>query len=123
MQNADLYIMVYDLPLDFHANAQPAAIAVRCAAAQGNPLTFIQNMILLDPTVGKSVEAAQSLTINMDKFNACLVAEKDAPAASAAVVSKLGITGTPSTIINGRMYSGLVDWDTLSKFIEQSKGK
>jgi predicted DsbA family dithiol-disulfide isomerase len=70
-------------------------------------------------------KTAVELGLDAGRFNACLGSE----AARAVVLSnlqearRLGIQGTPTFIVNGRVLRGLVSVETFKKVIDQELNK
>ena len=97
--------IVRDFPLPFHANAGPAALAVRCAAEQGQT----QFLALRDLMLENSADlAADSITkygnqanLDMTKFRGCVDTKKYFPAVQKDIAdaNALGINATPSFVI------------------------
>ena len=99
-----------DLPLPFHPNAMPAAIAARAAGEQGkfwemHDKIFANQAHEDRPTYEKY---AQELGLNMGKFKAALDAQKgkEAIEADSTAGGKIGARGTPAFFINGKFLSG-----------------
>jgi protein-disulfide isomerase len=112
-----------DLPLPFHPNAMPAAIAARAAGDQGkywemHDKIFANQQTLDRPTYEKY---AQELGLNMGKFKAALDAEKgkDAIQADAAGGGKIGARGTPAFFINGKFLSGAQPFEQFKAKIDE----
>lgn len=101
------------LPLDFHPQARPAALASECANEQDafwdyHDVLFENNATLGTANTDKYVEWATSLGLNANQFRTCLESEKyaenvdgDSAAATAAQAS-----GTPTFYINGQQLVG-----------------
>ena len=112
--------LVYrDFPLNFHPNAEGAAIAARCAGAQGkfwemHDLLFA-NQQNLNPE--QYMKLATDLKLDMTKFEACSKDPQQQQAVQADLVagSKVGVSGTPAFFINGIAMSGA---QPLERFIE-----
>jgi protein-disulfide isomerase len=94
-----------DFPLDFHAQAMPAARASRCAGEQGKfwemRLVLVRNANLLSPAY--IANAAADLKLEPKGFAACTASAKyDAEIQSEmAEGTRLGVSGTP-TFVMGR---------------------
>ncbi len=111
-----------DLPLPFHPNAMPAAIAARAAGEQGkfwemHDKIFADQQHMDRPTYEKY---AQELGLNMGKFKAALDAEKgkEAIQADAAAGGKIGARGTPAFFINGKFLSGAQPFEMFKTKID-----
>ena len=112
-----------DFPLPMHHNAEKAAEAARCAGAQGKYWQY--HDVLFNSQSGLEVSDlkadAETLKLDPQKFSQCL----DSGAQAAAIAKtldegkKLGLTGTPSFVINGHFISGATDYETLRGLIEQ----
>jgi protein-disulfide isomerase len=111
-----------DFPLPMHAHAEKAAEAGRCAAEQGKFLEFrdtlFDNNQKLEPARLK--EYARVLKLDAARFDKCLDAGEQAAAVRKdfADGQRLGLTGTPSLLINGHFLSGAVKYDTLREVVE-----
>ena len=94
-----------DFPLDFHAQAMPAARAARCAGEQGKfwemRMGLMRNANLLTPAY--IAKTASDLKLETKAFETCAASTKyDAEIqAEMAEGTRLGITGTP-TFVMGR---------------------
>ena len=106
-----------DLPLPFHPNALPAAIAARAAGEQGkfwemHDKLFANQQTWIAPTYEKY---AQELGLNMGKFKAALDAQKgkEEIEADAAAGGKIGARGTPAFFINGKFLSGAQPFEVV----------
>ncbi len=112
-----------DFPLPMHHNAEKAAEAARCAGEQGKYWEYhdalFNNQSSLEVSDLKA--RAETLKLNPQKFGQCLDSGGQAPAIAktAAAGKKLGMTGTPSFLINGHFISGATDSETLRDVIEQ----
>jgi protein-disulfide isomerase len=64
---------------------------------------------------------AETLKLNPEKFGHCLDSGGQAPAIAKTLAEgkRLGMTGTPSFVINGHFISGATDYETLRDLIEQ----
>ncbi|HEY2729642.1 MAG TPA: thioredoxin domain-containing protein [Polyangia bacterium] len=116
-----------DLPLPFHPNAMPAAIAARAAGEQGkfwemHDKIFADQQHMDRPTYEKY---AQDLGLNMGKFKAALDAEKgkEAIKADSEAGGKIGARGTPAFFINGKFLSGAQPFEMFkAKIDDELKG-
>jgi protein-disulfide isomerase len=93
-----------DLPLDFHPNAAPAALAVRCAGEQ-HKFWEMHDAIMQDTATDLSTDSilkyGDKVGLDMIAFRAC-VAEKRFVAAiqkDSTDAGTLGISGTPGFFI------------------------
>lgn len=94
----------HDFPLEqLHPNAFKAAEAARCAGEQGKYWdmhdTLFKNQRALD--AAKLPDYAKTAGLDVDKFSACLAAEKDSAKIREEIAEggKVGVTGTPAFFI------------------------
>jgi protein-disulfide isomerase len=125
--NGKVRVVWKDLPLPFHQNAMPAAIAARAANEQGKfwPMhdKLFSNQQALDrPSLEKY---AQELGLNMARFKAALDTKKHEAEiqADAASGNKIGANGTPAFFINGISLSGAQPFESFKAVIDQELKK
>lgn len=111
VKNGKLRIIVRDLPLSFHPNAKPGAIAARCAGQQGKYEQMHDQLFTTqtewsslsgDAAPAKLKEYADKLGLNAGKFESCLKDDSIAKAVDAdlALAGSVGATGTPTFFMN-----------------------
>lgn len=119
----DKLLFVYkDVPLPMHAHAQKAAEAAHCAGAQGQYWEYHDQI-----TKGKALdvpslkEVAVGLKLDAGRFDKCLDGgeQADVIKTSLAEAQGLGMQGTPSYLINGRFFSGMLTYETLRGIVEE----
>lgn len=139
VETGKVRLIYRDLPLSFHQDALPAALAAECARAQGGDEVYFamhdkifegQNKLNQeqDPSRVLTVEIpdeslnqyATELGLDVSKFQSCVTNEefKDEIAADQADAQKAGIDGTPGFIINGKVISGAQPFSTFQQVIE-----
>ena len=120
---SDKLAFVYkDMPLPMHGNAQKASEAAHCAGAQGKYWEYHDQIVSGKPlAVANLKEVARGLKLDGPRFDKCLDSGEKAELinASAAEAQGLGITGTPSYLINGRFFSGMLTYEKLRGIIEE----
>jgi protein-disulfide isomerase len=116
-----------NLPLPFHNNAKPAAIAAMAANQQGkfwpmHEILFKNQGALTAPDLEKY---AQEIGLNMAKYKAAIEDKKLAEAvdADAAMGAKIGARGTPAFFINGRFLSGAQPLERFKALIDEELKK
>ena len=121
--------IVRDFPLSFHDRARPAAIAAKCAAAQGKYwqmyAALFENQRNLADSDLKSY--ADKIGLDKSKFDTCF----SKPAAVETLIDQnfqsgvqLGVSGTPAFFINGRRLSGAMPYGEFKKIMEDElKGR
>lgn len=112
-------VRIVNLPLDVHSNSVDLAKAGVAAHKQGKWAPFYK-AILADEKADKEAAIAWAAKAGLDakKFAADLDSKEtsDTIAADVALAAVLGVTGTPSFIINGALVQGAQndeDWDKI----------
>jgi protein-disulfide isomerase len=112
-----------DYPLAFHDRAVPAAIAARCAGAQERYWEYHDNLIKINGNLSDEdlTKRAQDLQLDMEAFTACYDNSEPEAAVQASIqdASALGVTGTPTFFINGRMLVGAKPYQEFKTVIEE----
>ena len=100
-----------DMPLDFHQNANKAAIAARCAGDQ-NQFWNLRDLLIananqLDPAA--ILGYAGKLTMDQAVFKSCLDSNKYEAVVKAnlAEASRLGVEGTPTFVVGKSTQEGV----------------
>ena len=111
------------LPLGFHKEAKPAAIAANAAGRQGkfwemHDLLFEKQRELNSDLYPK---LAKQLGLDMDKFNADMKDEAIAKQVDedAKQANKLGVRGTPGFFVNGVQVKGARPLSHFKKLIDR----
>lgn len=117
IDRGQLRFIVRDLPLEFHANAQPAAEAAHCAAEQGAfwPMHDALLAQKADLTPHSIEEDAQHLHLDLTRFQLCVRGTRyaDAIQRNVAQAKALNLDGTPAFVI-GRTRGGvLTGWAVM----------
>jgi protein-disulfide isomerase len=98
--------IVRDLPLDFHDQALPSAVAARCAGEQGKYWPMYD--ALLSQTEALNKDSARKLAVaagvELPAFDSCLhnPAIRHAIESDIAEAQRIGVTGTPGFVIAQR---------------------
>lgn len=108
--------VTYDFPLDFHRQAEGAAVAARCAGQQGKFWDMHALLFANQQSLGSGFfsKAAGDLQLDTDQFQQCL----QDPGVLASVQAdkqygnEIGVTGTP------KFYIGKVRDDVITDVIE-----
>jgi len=116
-------IVWHDLPLPFHQNALPAALAARAAAEQGkfwemHDKLFANQQNLDRPSLEKY---AEEIGLNMGKFKAALDSQKHKAEieADSQAGGKIGARGTPAFFVNGKFLSGAQPYEVFKAKIDE----
>src|SRR5262245_56144935 len=109
-------------PLEFHANARPAAEAAACAGAQGKFWEYHDKLWKAsDLSEAKLKALAGEVGLDQAKFDECF-AKKEFKAdidKDMADASSVGVTGTPAFFINGRMLTGAQPFEKFKEVIDE----
>nr|CRH07179.1 Protein of unknown function. Containing thioredoxin fold [Candidatus Magnetococcus massalia] len=109
-------------PLSFHKLAPKASLASMCAGDQGKFWPYHDKMFEegVDLQPAGLQAAAKALKLDMAAFDKCLSDEKydDRLQADMAEASRLGITGTPTFLINGIKISGALPFAMFKQRID-----
>jgi protein-disulfide isomerase len=112
-----------DLPLPFHPNALPSAIAARAAGEQGKFWEMHDKLFADQAHEDRATfeKYAQELGLNMGKFKAALDAQKgkEAIEADSAAGGKIGAHGTPAFFVNGKFLSGAQPYEMFKAKIDE----
>ena len=116
-------IVYRDFPLSFHPNAKPAAIAARCAGAQGKFWEMHDALFAQQGGLGEALylSEARRLGLDLEPFESCL----RTPATGAAVDQdfregqQVGVSGTPAFFINGIELSGAQPPEAFEEIIRR----
>jgi protein-disulfide isomerase len=112
-----------DLPLPFHPNALPSAIAARAAGEQGKFWEMHDKLFADQQHEDRATfeKYAQELGLNMAKFKAALDAQKGKSEieADAAAGGKIGAHGTPAFFVNGKFLSGAQPFEVFKAKIDE----
>lgn len=93
----------FDLPLEFHKNARPAAVAAHCAGEQGQFWSMRESLIGNGSRLGPDMilDIARGLYLDIPAFQACVDrGQYDSRVqATAKQAAELSIQGTPTFVI------------------------
>lgn len=111
-----------DAPLPMHPHAQKAAEAAHCAGTQGKYWEYhslLMSKRQLD--VPQLKEQARQLALDGAAFDKCLDSGEQSKLVQAQLseAAGLGVQGTPTFFINGRIISGVVSYETLRGIVEE----
>ena len=112
-----------DYPLAFHDRAVPAAVAARCAGEQDKYWEYHDNLIEINGNLSDEDlrKRAQDTQLEMEAFTACYDSNEVEPVVQASMkdASALGVTGTPTFFINGRMLVGAKPFEEFKAVIDE----
>ena len=110
------------LPLDFHPQANPAALASECAREQGKFWEYHDLIFENQASLGESSYKAWAGQLNLEQaqFNECFDSKKyqDRVTRDAQQAAQAGISGTPGFLINGILVSGAQPFVNFKQVID-----
>jgi protein-disulfide isomerase len=110
-----------DFPLPFHAHANEAAQAARCAGDQKKFWEYHDKIFAAADLSSDALKnTATELGLDRTKFDECLASGKYKAQIDADIAagSEVGVNGTPAFFINGRMLSGAQPFDKFKETID-----
>ncbi len=112
-----------DFPLGFHARAVPASRAALCAGEQDKYWDYYESLKVMtgDLSDNDLEKRAKDVGLDVDAFNSCMASGrwKDYVDRGMADGQELGVTGTPSYFINGRMIVGAKPYEDFKSIIDE----
>jgi len=108
----DLSIRLLHKPLRGHQFAVVAARAAECADRQGKGRELVHGLFARQDSLGvKSWEAfgAEAAVADVPSFVECVTGDEELPriAAGLQIAERLGVTGTPTLMLNGWLLRGI----------------
>ena len=123
----DFAISYHYVPLPYHAQAYPAARAAECAVEQGRFEEYHDGLFAHFDSLSQAVfvKIARDVHIpDLQQFEWCL-ASKDSVARinsdRKVALERLHIRGTPTTLVNGQMYTFAPTVGDLQRMIDDAK--
>lgn len=121
LKREDVRLEFHDFPLPFHPNAEQAAQAGRCAAEQGRYIEFLTALAGYETPDGKAVVlTADAAGLDVEKLLQCLPTQESNVKLDFMAAQDAGVSGTPTTIINGRAIVGTLPWKTFERLLEEA---
>jgi protein-disulfide isomerase len=122
-----------DYPLNMHKFAVQASLTAECAGAQGK-YWEMHDMIFNSQEVWSKVETpdetfkgyAKTLALNTAKFDECYASQatKDEIMEDKKTGTDLGVSGTPTLIVNGYITRGVPqDYENFKAYIDSKSGQ
>jgi protein-disulfide isomerase len=113
-----------DLPLPSHEHAMAAHEAARCAGSLGRYWAYHDKLFASQPQFERAdlIRYATDVGLSREKFTACLDAHRFAPQVEADVeqARALGVRGTPTFVINGRVVAGALPVEDFRTLINEA---
>jgi protein-disulfide isomerase len=119
----DIRFVYRDLPLPMHPEAIPAAEAANCAGEQGAYWKYHDSLFNQQYGLNRAAyeHYATDLELDSKAFTACLDSHRyqDEIQADATDAARVGISGTPSFVINGRILIGALPFSDFKTVIDE----
>jgi protein-disulfide isomerase len=126
--------IVKNLPLDFHTLSKPAVYTVKCSGEQGKYwemhakiFTYQSGWAYSDDPYQEFITYADDLGLNLEKFTTCM---KTGPQKydkqinnNILEATSLGLSGTPSFVINGQILIGAQPLSAFTQIIDEELKK
>jgi len=120
----DVRVVWKHLPLSFHPNAMPAALAAEAARAQGKFWQMHDKLFAQQQALSPAIYEQTASELDLGKFRAALQASETRARADADLEAarQAGVTGTPTFVVNGEVVVGSgAPRDTVQRHLEKAK--
>jgi protein-disulfide isomerase len=111
-----------DFPLDFHSRARPASRAAYCAGEQGRFWEYHRSLLGTPGDLAEPELERRATTLGLDaaSFRSCLQSDRHDQRIEQAQRQgvDLGVSGTPTFFINGRMIVGARSVPELQEVVD-----
>jgi protein-disulfide isomerase len=112
-----------DFPLAIHERAVPAARAARCAGEQNRYWEFFDRVMVEESGLGDAdlLGHAEALELDLGAFSSCIASDRHDAAIQSALLDgqALGVSGTPTFFVNGRLLEGSQSYQALRTVVEE----
>lgn len=115
-----------DYPLPFHQHARNASLMANCAMAQGKFWEYHTKLFEMEQlSTDKMKAAAGELGLDQAKFDKCFEDQEYKKAVDQDILeaASVGVTGTPTFFINGRMLTGAQPFEAFKQVIDEELAK
>jgi protein-disulfide isomerase len=129
VDNGKVQYMMFDLPLPFHPNAKPAALAARCAGDQNKYWEMHEKLFSNQDKWSAETDTkatftgyAKEIGLNTAKFDTCVSSGQFNQTIddSLAFATKMGASGTPTFYINGKQLVGAQPYAEFKKALDEA---
>jgi protein-disulfide isomerase len=118
----DIRLIFMDYPLPMHNRAAAAAEAARCAGEQGKYWEYGDHLMKTagDLSDDNLKQRATDLSLDAAAFETCISSTKHEPAVQSDFTegNRVGVSGTPTFFINGRMIVGAKALDDFKQIVD-----
>lgn len=118
----NIRLVFKNLPLEIHSQAFSSARAAFCAGEQNRFWQYHDALFASDNLSAETLnQIASQVGLNLPEFKACLNSETSRIAVLKDIgeAKRLGINGTPTFIINGKLFRGALSFDEFKDVIER----
>ena len=119
----DVRFVFKNLPLAFHANAEPAGLAALAANEQGKFWEFYEKLFENQKNLSAETyeQIAKDLGLNMEKFRTDVASDKikNQMEEDKKLAAQHGIRGTPGFFVNGVAVRGAYPFDYFKRIIDR----
>jgi predicted DsbA family dithiol-disulfide isomerase len=119
--SSEVRLVFKHLPLDIHAQAFNASRATVCAGQQGKFWGMHDSLFSSTDLTGETINKfVQSVNLDPTEFGECMSGEASRFIVEADLrdARKLGLTSTPTFLINGKLVRGAATFEILKEAIE-----
>jgi protein-disulfide isomerase len=120
----EVRLVFKDMPLRIHPQARSAHEAARCAGAEGRYWPYHDRLFAEQPRFERAdlIRYAEELGLDAERFTRCLDERRHADSVDAdlAQARALGITATPTFLINDRVLVGAHPIETFRAVITET---
>jgi protein-disulfide isomerase len=122
VKNGEVELIFKEFPLGMRDEEKRLAIAAKCAGKQNQYLDFVRNLYKNAKTSSKEdiMDYAQELDLDLVDFSICLndASVEKSIELEVAEGQKLGIKGTPTFVIAGKVYPGAKSYSTFQRLLQ-----
>ncbi|HEY6459054.1 MAG TPA: thioredoxin domain-containing protein, partial [Polyangiaceae bacterium] len=111
-----LRVVIAERPLPFHDHARPAALAALAANAQGKFEPMHERLFALGKQLDDAAVASAAADAGVDLSRAY---DDGTLARSEKLADTLGVTGTPTFFVDGRMVQGAQPYETFRDVVDE----
>jgi protein-disulfide isomerase len=115
-----------DYPLPFHKHARNASLMANCANAQGKFWEYHGKLFAMEElSTEKMKAAAGEIGLDKAKFDKCFEDQEFKKAVDQDVTDaqNVGVTGTPTFFVNGRVLTGAQPFEAFKQVIDEELAK
>lgn len=121
----DIRLVFKHMPLSFHPNAVPAALAALAAREQGKFWEYVDKVYAEEGTLSREalLDYAAAVGLDTEQFRNDFGSQPHIGAIEAdlGLASQVGVRGTPTTFVNGQRVVGLQPIEDLRALVAQQK--